>query len=76
MKLNEYIVNLSLQNGFVVSVKVKEENAELALNKVQGTLFVKDGWIQIEDILDSKFRVRPDAILYISIQNYPGGPTL
>ena len=43
MRLNEYIVEVVMQQQYgMIVISVKEENADLALNKVQGMLKFKD----------------------------------
>ena len=61
MRLGEYIVEIQMQFGFI-TMTVREETAELALNKVQGMLNVKDGWIHLEDSFGAKYRVKNEHI--------------
>lgn len=69
MRIGEYIVEIQLSTGFnnVIQIAVKEENSELALNKVQGMLNVKDGWIHLEDNFGTKYRIKNEHVSYLRI---------
>lgn len=68
MKLNEYIVEVVVNNQFnTIVVSVKEESADLALNKVQGMLHVKDEWIHLDDSQGAKYRIKSNQISYLRV---------
>ena len=69
MMINEYIVEINLNSSYnnIIPIAVREENSELALNKVQGMLNVKDGWIHLEDISGAKYRVKNEYITYLRV---------
>lgn len=73
MKLNDYIVEIYLASSYnnIIPIAVKEENSELALNKVQGMLNVKDGWIHLEDSLGSKYRIKNEQVAYLKVLVIP-----
>ena len=68
MKLNEYIVEVVTNHQFnMIVISVKEENADLALNKVQGMLPVKDEWIHLDDAHGNKYRIKSNQISYLRL---------
>ena len=69
MKLNNYIVNIHIVGNYCISIKIREENAELALNKVQGMLNVKDGWIHLDDDFGAKHRIKNESITHLSVHH-------
>lgn len=66
MRLNEYVIEIQMQYGFV-TLNVKEESADLALNKVQGMLHIKDEWIHLDDAHGNKYRIKPGQISYLRV---------
>lgn len=73
MRLNEYIVEIVMQQqqfGMIV-ISVKEENADLALNKVQGMLNFKDEWIHLDDAHGNKYRIKSNQISYLRLLVQP-----
>jgi len=73
MKWNEYIVEIYLASSYnnIIPIAVKEENAELALNKVQGMLHNIDGWIHLEDNLGAKYRIKNEQVAYLRVLVMP-----
>lgn len=72
MKLNEYIVEIVMNGQFnMIVISVKEENAELALNKVQGMLNFKDEWIHLDDAHGNKYRIKSNQISYLRLLVQP-----
>jgi hypothetical protein len=67
MKLNNYIINIHIVGNYCIPIKIREENAELALNKAQGILNVKDGWIHLEDDFGAKHRIKNESITHLSV---------
>ena len=68
MKLNEYIVEVVTNHQFnMIVISVKEESAELALNKVQGMLNFKDEWIHLDDAHGNKYRIKSNQISYLRL---------
>ena len=68
MKLNEYIVEVVTNHQFnMIVISVKEENADLALNKVQGMLNFKDEWIHLDDAHGNKYRIKSNQISYLRL---------
>ena len=68
MKLNEYIVEVVTNHQFnMIVISVKEENADLALNKVQGMLNFKDEWIHLDDSQGNKYRIKSNQISYLRL---------
>ena len=68
MKLNEYIVEVVTNHQFnMIVISVKEESAELALNKVQGMLNFKDEWIHLDDSQSNKYRIKSNQISYLRL---------
>lgn len=68
MKLNEYIVEVVTNHQFnMIVIQVKEENADLALNKVQGMLNFKDEWIHLDDAHGNKYRIKSNQISYLRL---------
>ena len=68
MKLNEYIVEVVTNHHFnMIVISVKEENADLALNKVQGMLNFKDEWIHLDDSQGNKYRIKSNQISYLRL---------
>lgn len=59
----EYVVELSIDNGFHVLVKIIAENNELALNQAQG--MIHGEWVNLVDIEGSSIRVRSDKIMVL-----------
>lgn len=73
MKLNEYIVEVVTNHQFnMIVISVKEENADLALNKVQGMLNFKDEWIHLDDAHGNKYRIKSNQISYLRLLVQPG----
>ena len=73
MKLNEYIVEVVMNHQFnMIVISVKEENADLALNKVQGMLNFKDEWIHLDDSQGNKYRIKSNQISYLRLIVQPG----
>ena len=73
MKLNEYIVEVVTNHQFnMIVISVKEENADLALNKVQGMLNFKDEWIHLDDSQGNKYRIKSNQISYLRLIVQPG----
>ena len=73
MKLNEYIVEVVTNHQFnMIVISVKEENADLALNKVQGMLNFKDEWIHLDDSQGNKYRIKSNQICYLRLLVQPG----
>ena len=73
MRLNEYIVEVVMQQqqfGMII-ISVKEENADLALNKVQGMLNFKDEWIHLDDAQGNKYRIKSNQISYLRLLVQP-----
>ena len=72
MKLNEYIVEVVTNHQFnMIVISVKEENADLALNKVQGMLNFKDEWIHLDDSQGNKYRIKSNQISYLRLLVQP-----
>lgn len=72
MKLNEYIVEVVTNHQFnMIVISVKEENADLALNKVQGMLNFKDEWIHLDDSRGNKYRIKSNQISYLRLLVQP-----
>ena len=72
MRLNEYIVEVVTNHQFnMIVISVKEENADLALNKVQGMLHVKDEWIHLDDAQGNKYRIKSNQISYLRLLVQP-----
>lgn len=72
MKLNEYIVEVVTNHQFnMIVISVKEENADLALNKVQGMLNFKDEWIHLDDAHGNKYRIKSNQISYLRLLVQP-----
>ena len=72
MKLNEYIVEVVMNHQFnMIVISVKEENADLALNKVQGMLNFKDEWIHLDDSQGNKYRIKSNQISYLRLLVQP-----
>ena len=68
MKLNEYIVEVVTNHQFnMIVISVKEESADLALNKVQGMLNFKDEWIHLDDSQGNKYRIKSNQISYLRL---------
>ena len=68
MKLNEYIVEVVTNHQFnMIVISVKEENADLALNKVQGMINFKDEWIHLDDSQGNKYRIKSNQISYLRL---------
>ena len=72
MKLNEYIVEVVTNHQFnMIVISVKEENADLALNKVQGMINFKDEWIHLDDSQGNKYRIKSNQISYLRLLVQP-----
>ena len=72
MRLNEYIVEVVTNHQFnMIVISVKEENADLALNKVQGMLNFKDEWIHLDDSQGNKYRIKSNQISYLRLLVQP-----
>lgn len=70
MKLNDYIVEIQMQANYgFITLIIKEENADLALNKVQGMLNFKNEWIHLDDAHGNKYRIKSDQIGYIRVMS-------
>lgn len=68
MDVKEYAVIVHLKGGVGFDMFIKEENAEIALNHVQGLLFAQDGWVQLNSANGAKHRVRADAVVHLEVQ--------
>ena len=72
MRLNEYIVEIVMQQQYgMIVISVKEENADLALNKVQGMLNFRDEWIHLDDAHGNKYRIKSNQISYLRLLVQP-----
>lgn len=69
METKEYRVMVGLRHGFGFDILVREENAELALNKVQGMLYSEDGWTQLDSANGDKHRVRAGEVTHLAIDS-------
>lgn len=67
MILSNYIVNVHIIGTYCIRITIREENAELALNKAQGMLNVKDGWIHLEDDFGAKHRIKNESVTHLSV---------
>lgn len=68
MNSKDYIVEVHMNHMNWICVKVREENADLALNKVQGMIYNVDGWIHLDDDLHNKYRVKSESISHLLVR--------
>ena len=68
MNSKDYMVEVHLNQMAIICIKVREENAELALNKAQGMLHNIEGWIHLEDDLHNKYRIKNDRVSYLVVR--------
>lgn len=65
--MNKYEVMIHINKAFGISIHVIAENNELALDKVQGMIYEKDGWVQLTDSSGASHRVIGNSIHHISV---------
>lgn len=71
MKKYEVIVHIGKEFG--MPIHVTAENNELALDKVQGMIYEKNGWVQLTDSAGVNHRVIGNSIHHISVFPKPIG---
>lgn len=64
----KYYACYVLVNNDVICAEVVAENSELALNKAQGAVNIKEGWVHLNSTQGDSIRIKYDAIVYIKIE--------